>query len=181
MHRDLSPLARGMQVRVEIYPDGLEIHNPGGLFGPVSVEDLGVRTSTSSRNALLSKILEDVPAHGTAGAVAEHLETGFVTLTRRLESIGMSGPVVLDSVANFAVWLQGTSLLDDAALDELERFDTVGWNDLQRLAVAVAAREGEVTNERLREVSGATRPMSDTTTGTTGQLTPTPHVRSDRR
>ena len=155
MHRDLSPLARGTQVRVEIYPDRLEVHNPGGLFGPVSVSDLGVRTITSSRNALLSKILEDVPVSDSGGAVAENRGSGFVTLTRRLEAIGMSRPVVTDGVATFEVRLHSASLLDDTALDDLERFDTAEWTDLQRLAVALAAREGDVTNERLREVSGA--------------------------
>lgn len=155
MHRDLSPSSRGAQVRVEIYPDRLEVHNPGGLFGPVSVSDLGVRTITSSRNALLSKLLEDVPQPGPGGPVAENRGSGFVTLTRRLEAVGMARPVVMDRIASFEVNLFNASLLDDAALDELHRFDTSGWTDLQRLVVALAAREEEVTNERVRDLSGA--------------------------
>ena len=67
----------------------------------------------------------------------------------------MARPVVTDGVAAFEVQLHSTSLLDDVALDDLERFETTSWSDLQRLAVALAAREGQVTNERLREVSGA--------------------------
>lgn len=155
MHRDLSPAARGTQVRIELYPDRLEVHNPGGLFGPVSVSDLGVRTVTSSRNALLSKLLEDIRLPGTDGPVADNRGSGFVTLTRRLEAVGMAHPVVTDGVAAFRVQLHSTSLLDDVALNALERFEMTGWSDLQRLAVALAAREGRVTNERLREVSGA--------------------------
>jgi ATP-dependent DNA helicase RecG len=155
MHRDLSPGARGAQVRIEIYPDRLEVHNPGGLFGPVSVQDLGVRPVTSSRNAHLGKLLEDTLLPGTDGPVAENRGSGFVTLTRRLEAIGMGRPVVTDEVATFTVRLNSTSLLDDVALDDLERFDTSGWSDLQRLVVALAAREAHVTNERVREVSGA--------------------------
>jgi ATP-dependent DNA helicase RecG len=155
MHRDLSPGARGAQVRIEVYPDRLEVHNPGGLFGPVSVQDLGVRPVTSSRNAHLGKLLEDTLLPGTDGPVAENRGSGFVTLTRRLEAIGMGRPVVTDEVATFTVRLNSTSLLDDVALDDLERFDTAGWSDLQRLVVALAAREQHVTNERAREVSGA--------------------------
>ena len=155
MHRDLSPGARGAQVRIEIYPDRLEVHNADGLFGPVSVRDLGVRTVTSSRNARLSKLLEDTLLPGTDGPVAENRGSGFVTLTRRLEAVGMGRPVVTDEVATFNVRLKSTSLLDDVALDDLERFDTSGWSDLQRLVVALAAREEHVTNERVREVSGA--------------------------
>lgn len=153
MHRDLSPAARGTQVRLEIYPDRLVVENPGGLFGPVSPADLGTRTVSSSRNALLGKLLEDTPLP-SGGFVAENRGSGFVTLTRRLEAIGMSRPHVRAGVADFTVALGSASLLDDVALDALDGLDTSDWTDLDRLIVAVAHREDEVTNERMREVSG---------------------------
>jgi ATP-dependent DNA helicase RecG len=153
MHRDLSPAARGTQARVEIYPDRFVVTNPGGLFGPVSPADLGVVTVTSSRNARLGKLLEDTPLAG-GDPVAENRGSGFVTLTRRLDAIGMSRPTVRARVADFAVILNSASLLDDVALDVLDGLDTDGWTDLDRLVVAVASREGDVTNERMREVSG---------------------------
>lgn len=153
MHRDLSPAARGTQVRVEIYPDRLTVTNPGGLFGPVTPADLGVVTVSSSRNARLAKLLEDTALVGS-NPVAENRGSGFITLTRRLESVGMAKPVVRDGISEFQVRLQNTSLLDDVALEELKQWSTEGWTDLERLTVALASREGDVTNERLREVTG---------------------------
>lgn len=37
-HRDLSSAARGTSVQVQLFPDRLTIVNPGGLYGPVTVE-----------------------------------------------------------------------------------------------------------------------------------------------
>ena len=64
VHRDLSGSARGTQVQVEMYPDRLVIKNPGGLFGPVTVDSLGEEAISSARNATLIKLLEDVPLPG---------------------------------------------------------------------------------------------------------------------
>ncbi|WP_216895888.1 hypothetical protein [Nocardia alni] len=41
MHRDYSPTARGTQIQIELYINGLVVRNPGGLFGPVTPDDLG--------------------------------------------------------------------------------------------------------------------------------------------
>jgi len=51
VHRDLSSSARGTQIQVEMYPDRLVIKNPGGLFGPVTIDSLGEEGISSARNA----------------------------------------------------------------------------------------------------------------------------------
>ena len=49
MHRDYSPEAWGSQVQVNLYADRLEILNPGGLYGSVTVDTLGTLGLSSSR------------------------------------------------------------------------------------------------------------------------------------
>ena len=49
MHRDYSPDA-WHPGNGRLYPDRLELSNPGGLFGSLTVERLGQRGATASRN-----------------------------------------------------------------------------------------------------------------------------------
>lgn len=49
MHRDYSPQARGTQVQVNLYVDRLEVLNPGGLYGTVTVDRLGTAGMSSAR------------------------------------------------------------------------------------------------------------------------------------
>jgi ATP-dependent DNA helicase RecG len=74
VHRDLSGSARGTQIQVEMYPDRLVIRNPGGLFGPVTIDSLGEEGISSARNATLIKLLEDVPLPGETRTVCEKTE-----------------------------------------------------------------------------------------------------------
>lgn len=75
MHRDYSPLARGTQVQVGLYPDRLEVLSPGGLYGTVAIETLGKPSCSSKRNQYLANLLEFTPYED--GFVAENRGTGF--------------------------------------------------------------------------------------------------------
>jgi hypothetical protein len=43
-----------------MYPDRLLIRNPGGLFGAVSEDELGIEGVSSSRSSVLSALLQEV-------------------------------------------------------------------------------------------------------------------------
>lgn len=93
MHRDYSREVHGTPVRIELYPDRLEIVNPGGLFGPLTLKTLGAGGITQPRNQFLSRILEDVPyidIDGTVGKVVENRDTGYANSTFRQERIAQN-------------------------------------------------------------------------------------------
>ncbi|MDQ2806542.1 MAG: putative DNA binding domain-containing protein [Chloroflexota bacterium] len=77
-HRDLSAQARGAQVQVQMFPDRLEIVNPGGLFGPIQPDQLGQVGVQSSRNEFLMKVLEDLPAPRERRPLCENRGTGCI-------------------------------------------------------------------------------------------------------
>jgi ATP-dependent DNA helicase RecG len=72
MHRDYSPSSRGAQVQVEMYPSRLVVRNPGGLFGPVAEGELGTEGVTSSRNPVLSALLQEVQLPDSDRVICEN-------------------------------------------------------------------------------------------------------------
>lgn len=106
MHRDYSFDAQGAPVRVELYPDRLEIINPGGLFGPLTVDELGKRGSTQSRNQFLARILEDVPyadIDGQSGHVVENRGTGYAIIRGSLADALMDPPISVSTLSEFRI------------------------------------------------------------------------------
>ena len=88
MHRDYSPESRGSQVQVNLYADRLEVLNPGGLYGDVTIDTLGTSGVSSARNQFLSNILETTPYPG-GGYVVENRGTGYQEIEYRLREAGM--------------------------------------------------------------------------------------------
>ena len=104
MHRDYSVEACGTPVSIDLYPDRLEVSNPGGLFGSLTVERLGGRGATASRNQFLSRILEDVPYtdyDGRVGRVVENRGSGYPTISRELEDALLPAPIAQSTLDQF--------------------------------------------------------------------------------
>lgn len=102
MHRDYSPEARGTQVQVSLFADRLEITNPGGLFGAVTVRSLGESAISSSRNQRLSTLLESIETR-EGGMIAENRGTGFAVMNEELEKALMPPVEVRDELTRFTV------------------------------------------------------------------------------
>lgn len=88
VHRDYSRQARGTQVQIEVFPDRLTVRNPGGLHGPVEIGSLGERTTTSTRNRALLKIMEDTSLDSSDRMVCENRGTGIARMRRALSEVG---------------------------------------------------------------------------------------------
>lgn len=109
MHRDYSLDGQGTPVAIDLFLDRLEISNPGGLFGILTVEKLGSSGATASRNQFLARILEDVPYtdyDGRVGRVVENRGSGYPTINRELEEALMPDPVAFSSLDEFLLVLR---------------------------------------------------------------------------
>lgn len=145
-HRDYSPFARGTPVQVRVFPDRLEVENPGGLFGPVTVDRLGEPGIQASRNAYLMKLLEDAPSAEGKGVVAENRGTGIVAMLAALRRAAMAPPIFDDRRTTFRIAFSNASLLDTEALNWLTGLQHATLSDNQRLALAYARKNSRITN-----------------------------------
>ena len=111
MHRDYHPSSHGSQVRIELYPDRLEVTSPGGLHGEVNREHLFTRPVTSSRNSRLAKLLEDIEIPSTNRTVCEIRGSGLLAVAASLQDAGLDLPVIKDGISSFTVTLNSGARL----------------------------------------------------------------------
>lgn len=105
MHRDYSPAARGGQVQVLMFADRLEITNPGGLYGGVTIDNLGQPGVTASRNQRLSSFLEQL--HFDAGGpIAENRGSGIAVIEKALAEVLLPPPRYKNTLTHFTIIFQ---------------------------------------------------------------------------
>jgi ATP-dependent DNA helicase RecG len=151
VHRDLSALARGTPVQVQLFPDRLTIVNPGGLHGPVSLERLGEAGVSSSRNATMMRILEDTPIPGAGHLVCENRGSGIGAMLAALREAGMSPPDFVDGVATFSVTFPNHTLFDRETLEWLAGIGADELSDNQRVGLALLRNGQSLSNEIYRK------------------------------
>lgn len=149
MHRDYSAESQGTPVIVDLYPDRLEITNPGGLYGSLTVESLGTKGTTTSRNQFMSRVLEDVSFtdyDGSTGHVVENRGSGYPTITGELEKALMAKPIVLSSLDEFKIIFRHRSMteqegagysksnVEEAIIDYFTKRESVSKSEIARAA-----------------------------------------------
>ncbi|MBB3159234.1 ATP-dependent DNA helicase RecG [Microbacterium proteolyticum] len=160
VHRDLSPAARGTQVQIEMYPDRLSIRNPGGLYGPISVDKLSEAGTSdaagmsSSRNAFLQRALEDVQLPDDNRTVCENRGSGIRTMLASLRAAGMSPPRFIDSISSFHVVVPKHALLDNPTIRWIASLGANGLTDSQCIALAMLRAGDTLDNARYRAATG---------------------------
>lgn len=109
MHRDYSSGGLASQVQVNMFVDRIEVVSPGGLYGMVTVDNIGKYGASSSRNQYLSRILESAPypeGYPEKGYVVENKGIGFAQIQAALKSQGMDPAEPKDSLSLFVVTMR---------------------------------------------------------------------------
>lgn len=153
MHRDYSPEARGGQVQINLYTDCLEITNPGGLYGSVTVDTLGTPGVSSTRNQFLSKLLSSTPYPSElygAHYVVENKGTGFIEIRRTLSEALMRDPLVFDTPGRFTI------VFERRRLTSSEK-DGISTQDLDEAIMNMVAEQGTVSAREVQDASRLSR------------------------
>lgn len=143
-HRDYSNAAKGSQVQIRLFADRMEIQSPGGLYGPVTVENID--TEQSTRNSVIMRMMED--AH-----VAENRGTGIPTMVSALRQAQLSVPRFDDRRSSFWVTFYNHTLMNPETVQWLNQFAELDLSDHQRVALAFLRERGSITNADYRRLN----------------------------
>jgi len=165
VHRDLSTESRGTPIQVQMFPDRLVIVNPGGLFGPVNVSNLGLTGNSAARNATLMRLLEDAPGLRDEPPVCENRGSGMGAMLSALRSAGMEFPDFKDTIASFRLTFSSASLLDSKTLEWLATLPLDGLSHHQRIALALLKNGKPLDNSHFRQVTGLDSRVATTELG----------------
>ncbi len=95
IHRDYSVHTDRSPVRLIMYEDRLELENLGGLYGGITVDDLG-KAAADTRNPYIAGALEIM-------IDTENRFSGIPTVRAELKKAGMPEPVFMDRRGVFKV------------------------------------------------------------------------------
>ena len=95
VHRDYSIHTEGMPIQILMFDNRIEIHNPGGLYGRIRVDQLG-KVQPDTRNPVLASELEIL-------GITENRYSGIPTIRKELEKYNLVTPEFLDERGSFIV------------------------------------------------------------------------------
>lgn len=152
-HRDYSPHSLGDQVRVELYPDRLEVHSPGGLWGGRGIDQI-FEGGSQSRNQTLARLLTDVPFRNRDETVCENAGSGIPRMLGEMTRSGLPAPRFFGTASRFVVTLDRFGLLNPETRTWLDTLGEGKWNREQECALALMHHLDTVTVTELRRQLG---------------------------
>lgn len=114
IHRDYSIHTENYPVRIEMYPDRIEISNPGGLYGRLTIDELG-KTKADVRNPFLAAALEIMDT-------TENRYSGIPTIYAEMKKAGLMEPVFENYRGTFKVTLYNKKTSDNNIAEDIIEF-----------------------------------------------------------
>ena len=100
VHRDYSMYTENMPIQLNLYEDRLEVINPGGLYGRLTVDQLGHK-QPDTRNPVLVTAMEALEK-------TENRYSGIPTIRSSMEQRNLPEPVFENTTSEFKVVLYHT-------------------------------------------------------------------------
>lgn len=104
IHRDYSVYTENDPIRIEIYDDRIEVSNPGGLYGRLTIDELG-KVRYDVRNPYIASILETLE-------ITENRYSGIPTIIDEMKNANLLPPKFEDNRGVFKVTLYNTKITD---------------------------------------------------------------------
>ncbi|MHC1732891.1 MAG: ATP-binding protein [Bacteroidales bacterium] len=132
IHRDYSIHTERSPIRLVMYEDRLELENPGGLYGRITIDDLG-KISADTRNPYIAGALEIM-------LDTENRFSGIPTVISELRKAGMPAPIFSDRRGVFKVTFN-KNIEDNNLINDFER-DILNYCTIPRSREELTKRFG---------------------------------------
>ena len=110
VHRDYSVHTENIPISIEMYRDRMEIINSGGLYGKISIDELG-KVRPETRNAALANILELLN-------VTENRYSGIFTIRNELANAGLPAPLFSVVHGEFKVVMKNGLFIETMPIED---------------------------------------------------------------
>jgi len=115
IHRDYSEHAEGTPIRILFFRNRLEIRSPGGLYGKMSLDQLG-KVQADTRNPLIANMMETMK-------LVENRYSGIPTIRREMQEAELPAPVFREERGQFCVILYNrTAVKEKPGIESLLEF-----------------------------------------------------------
>ena len=112
IHRDYSSYTEDSPIRIILFKNRLEVSNPGGLYGRLTINDLGKRPG-DTRNPYIASNLEIMLS-------TENRFSGIPTIIEEMRLAGLKPPVFEDKRGNFKVTLYNESIEKSNSIESID-------------------------------------------------------------
>lgn len=141
-HRDYNQ--QGDTVHLNLFADRIEVHSPGGLPGPVTLDNL--LEARFSRNAVIVQVLSDL-------GFVERLGYGLDRVVTVMRQNGLRPPRFEEVAGSFRVTLFGEDEPSSAAaMRDLSAYRDLQLHPRQEMALAHLARHARITSREYQEL-----------------------------
>ena len=130
IHRDYSIHTEGMPIELIMYKNRIEIRNPGGLYGRITIDKLG-KIQPDTRNPVLARAME------TLGKT-ENRYSGIPTIRRLMREEKLKEPVFADSRNEFCITLYNTKIENTSTDNQNVEKDLIEFCTIPRTRQEIA-------------------------------------------
>jgi ATP-dependent DNA helicase RecG len=140
-HRDYNQSGDG--IHLHIFANRLEVHSPGGLPGPVTLDNL--LDARFSRNAVIAQVLSDL-------GYVERLGYGLNRVVTVMRQNHLPGPQFEESGGTFRATLFGAGVSPEPDATTLDTFQEHDLNPRQERALSYLVTHKRITSSDYQEL-----------------------------
>lgn len=163
VHRDYSIHTEGMPVQLKIYKDRIEVKNPGGLYGRLTIDQLG-KVQPDTRNPVLATAMETL-------GLTENRYSGIPTIRSEMKKADLPEPVFENIRGTFSVTLYKKSYEEKRKVNSEEailefcriprsRIEIAKFLDISTPTYAISKYIKPLIEEEKIELTNTERPNS---------------------